>query len=79
MQPQRVQRFKICNDPYLKEKVRKEKVRDVVGLYLNPPDRALILCADEKGRVLASDRVAPISPLRPGLLERQTHDRNDMG
>jgi transposase len=51
-----------------------EKVRDVVGLYLNPPDRALVLCVDEKSQIQALDRTAPILPLRPGLPERQTHD-----
>jgi len=49
-------------------------VRDVVGLYLNPPDRALVLCVDEKSQIQALDRTAPILPLRPGLPERQTHD-----
>jgi hypothetical protein len=49
-------------------------VRDVVGLYLNPPDRALVLCVDEKSQIQALDRTAPLLPLRPGLPERQTHD-----
>jgi transposase len=69
VQPHRVQKFKISNDPHFEE-----KVRDVVGLYLNPPDRALILCVDEKSQIQALDRTAPILPLRPGLPERQTHD-----
>ena len=51
-----------------------EKVRDVVGLYLNPPEGALVLCVDEKTQVQALDRTAPILPLRPGLPERRTHD-----
>ena len=51
-----------------------QKVRDVVGLYLDPPDRALVLCVDEKSQIQALDRPAPILPLRPGLPERQTHD-----
>ena len=51
-----------------------DKVRDVVGLYLDPPDRALVLCVDEKSQIQALDRTAPILPLRPGLPERQTHD-----
>jgi transposase len=51
-----------------------EKVRDVVGLYLNPPDAALVLCVDEKTQVQALDRTAPVLPLRPGLPERRTHD-----
>jgi transposase len=69
VQPHRVEKFKISNDPQFEE-----KVRDVVGLYLNPPDRALVLCVDEKSQIQALDRTAPILPLRPGLPERQTHD-----
>src|SRR5215469_3661127 len=69
VQPHRVERFKISNDPHFEQ-----KVRDIVGLYLNPPDRALVLCVDEKSQIQALDRTAPILPLRPGLPERQTHD-----
>ena len=69
VQPHRVERFKVSNDPQFEE-----KVRDIVGLYLNPPDRALVLCVDEKSQIQALDRTAPILPLRPGLPERQTHD-----
>ena len=69
VQPHRVERFKISKDPHFEE-----KVRDIVGLYLNPPDRALVLCVDEKSQIQALDRTAPILPLRPGLPERQTHD-----
>ena len=69
IQPHRVERFKISNDPKFEE-----KIRDVVGLYLNPPDRALVLCVDEKSPKQALDRTAPLLPLRPGLPERQTHD-----
>jgi transposase len=69
VQPHRVERFKLSNDPKFEE-----KVRDVVGLYLNPPDRALVLCVDEKSQIQALDRTAPVLPLRPGLPERQTHD-----
>src|SRR5256886_14427615 len=69
VQPHRVEKFKLSNDPQFEE-----KVRDVVGLYLNPPDRALVLCVDEKSQIQALDRTAPILPLRPGLPERQTHD-----
>jgi len=69
VQPHRVEKFKLSNDPKFEE-----KVRDVVGLYLNPPDRALVLCLDEKSQIQALDRTAPILPLRPGLPERQTHD-----
>ena len=50
------------------------KVRDIVGLYLNPPDRAIVLSVDEKSQIQALDRTQPILPLRPGLPERQTHD-----
>lgn len=69
VQPHRVERFKLSNDPHFEE-----KVRDIVGLYLDPPDRALVLCVDEKSQIQALDRTAPILPLRPGLPERQTHD-----
>jgi transposase len=69
VQPHRVEKFKLSNDPHFEE-----KVRDVVGLYLNPPERALVLCVDEKSQIQALDRTAPILPLRPGLPERQTHD-----
>src|SRR3954452_5357864 len=69
VQPHRVERFKLSNDPQFEE-----KVRDIVGLYLNPPDRALVLCVDEKSQIQALDRTPPILPLRPGLPERQTHD-----
>jgi transposase len=69
VQPHRVERFKLSNDPKFEE-----KVRDVVGLYIDPPDRALVLCVDEKSQIQALDRTAPILPLRPGLAERQTHD-----
>lgn len=69
LQPHRVEKFKLSNDPKFEE-----KVRDIVGLYLNPPDRALVLCVDEKSQIQALDRTAPILPLRPGLPERQTHD-----
>jgi len=69
VQPHRVDRFKLSHDPQFEE-----KVRDIVGLYLDPPDRALVLCVDEKSQIQALDRTAPILPLRPGLPERQTHD-----
>jgi putative transposase len=69
VQPHRVEKFKLSNDPHFEE-----KVRDVAGLYLNPPDRALVLCVDEKSQIQALDRTAPLLPLRPGLPERQTHD-----
>jgi len=74
VQPHLVQKFKISNDPYFEE-----KVRDVIGLYLDPPDRALVLGVDEKSQIQALDRTAPILPLRPGLPERQTHDYKRYG
>jgi transposase len=67
--PHRVQTFKFSTDPELDA-----KVRDVVGLYLNPPDNAVVLCVDEKSQVQALDRTAPMLPLRPGLPQRATHD-----
>jgi transposase len=69
LQPHRVQTFKLSADPQFIE-----KVRDIVGLYLNPPDKALVLCADEKSQIQALDRRQPILPLRPGTPERRTHD-----
>ena len=74
IQPHRVEKFKISNDAQFEE-----KVRDVVGLYLHPPDRALVLCVDEKSQIQALDRTAPLLPLRPGLPERQTHDYKRYG
>ena len=55
------------------------KVRDVVGLYLNPPERALVLSVDEKSQIQALDRTAPILPMRPGMPQRQTHDYKRQG
>ena len=69
LKPHRVGRFKLSTDP---EFVR--KLRDVVGLYLNPPEKALVLCVDEKSQIQALDRTQPALPLRPGIPERQTHD-----
>jgi transposase len=69
IQPHRRETFKFSTDPQLEA-----KVRDVVGLYLNPPDNAVVLCIDEKSQVQALDRTAPVLPLRPGLPERATHD-----
>ena len=51
-----------------------EKVRDIVGLYLDPPDKALVLCVDEKAQIQALDRSQPVLPMRPGQVERRTHD-----
>ena len=61
--------FKLSTDPHFVD-----KVRDVVGLYLTPPDRALVLCVDEKSQIQALNRTAPILPVRPGLPEKATHD-----
>lgn len=69
LQPHRVEAFKLSADPFFVE-----KVRDIVGLYLNPPQRALVLCVDEKSQIQALDRTRPILPLRPGVPARQTHD-----
>jgi len=69
VQPWRRQTFKFSTDPELEG-----KVRDVVGLYLNPPEKAVVLCVDEKSQIQALDRTAPILPLRPGLPEKATHD-----
>jgi len=69
LQPWRVETFKFSTDPELEA-----KIRDVVGLYLNPPDQAIVLCVDEKSQVQALDRTAPVLPIRPGIPEKQTHD-----
>lgn len=69
LQPHRVENFKLSKDPQFVE-----KVRDIVGLYMNPPDRAIVLCVDEKSQVQALNRTQPILPLAPGVPARQTHD-----
>ena len=69
LQPHRTETFQLSADPFFVE-----KVRDIVGLYLNPPERAIVLCVDEKSPVQAWDRTRPLLPLRPGLPQRQTHD-----
>ena len=61
--------FRFSTDPELVA-----KVIDVVGLYLNPPENAIVLCVDEKSQIQALDRTAPILPLQPGLAERRSHD-----
>jgi transposase len=61
-------------EPHRAEAFKLSKVRDVVGLYLAPPDRALVLCVDEKPQIQATEGTAPISPMRPGQVERHTHD-----
>jgi transposase len=67
--PHRSETFKLSKDPMLVE-----KVRDIVGLYLNPPDKAVVLCFDEKGGIQALDRTQPLLPMRPGQIERRTPD-----
>src|SRR5579863_5618181 len=74
LQPHRVQSFKFSNDPQFAR-----KVRDIVGLYMNPPDKAIVLSVDEKSQIQALDRTQPIFPLRPGLPARQTHDHERHG
>jgi transposase len=74
LQPHRVETFKLSKDPLFIE-----KVRDIVGLYLHPPDRALVLCVDEKTQIQALDRTQPLLPLRPGQAERRTHDYTRYG
>jgi transposase len=69
LQPHRIETFKLSKDPLFID-----KVRDIVGLYLHPPDRALVLCADEKSQIQALDRSQPLLPMRPGQAERRTHD-----
>src|SRR5438094_2657721 len=69
LQPHRSETFKLSKDPLFID-----KVRDIVGLYLNPPDRALVLCVDEKSQIQALDRTAPLLPMRPGQIERRSHD-----
>jgi len=69
LQPYRVESFKLSRDPHFVE-----KLRDIVGLYLNPPDRAVVLSVDEKSQIQALDRTAPLLPLGPGIPARQTHD-----
>jgi transposase len=69
LQPHRVENFKFSKDPQFIE-----KVRDIVGLYMNPPDRAIVLCVDEKSQVQALNRTQPILPLAPGVPARQSHD-----
>ena len=67
--PHRTETFKLSKDPLFID-----KVRDIVGLYLNPPNKALVLCVDEKAQIQALDRSQPILPMRPGQVERRTHD-----
>jgi len=69
LKPHRQETFKLSTDPLFVE-----KVRDIVGLYLDPPTKALVLCVDEKSQIQALDRTQPILPLAPGIPERRTHD-----
>jgi transposase len=69
LKPHRQETFKLSTDPQFVE-----KVRDIVGLYLSPPERALVLCVDEKTQVQALDRSQPVLPMMPGVPERVTHD-----
>jgi transposase len=74
LQPHRQETWKLSKDPLFVE-----KVRDVVGLYLNPPERAVVLCVDEKSQIQALDRTAPILPMLPGTPQRATHDYKRSG
>jgi transposase len=74
LQPHRQDAWKLSKDPLFID-----KVRDVVGLYLNPPERAVVLCVDEKSQIQALDRTAPILPMLPGVPERATHDYKRAG
>jgi hypothetical protein len=69
LKPHRTEHFKLSSDPQFVD-----KVRDIVGLYLNPPEAAAVLCVDEKSQIQALDRSAPALPLMPGIPERHTHD-----
>ena len=69
LQPHRSETFKLSTDPLFVD-----KVRDIVGLYLSPPDRALVLCVDEKSQIQALDREQPVLPMMPGMPERRTHN-----
>ena len=69
LKPHRQETFKISADPLFVD-----KVRDIVGLYMNPPDHAVVLCVDEKSQMQALDRTQPMLPMRPGQVERRTHD-----
>ena len=69
LQPHRSETFKLSNDPLLVE-----KVRDIVGLYVNPPQHAAVFCVDEKPQIQALDRTQPVLPMQPGQPERRSHD-----
>src|SRR6059036_780999 len=69
LRPHQTEAFKLSPDPQFID-----KVRDIVGLYLNPPEAAVVLCVDEKAKIQALDRSAPVLPLMPGVAERRSHD-----
>lgn len=69
LQPHRVETFELSTDPQFVE-----KVRDIVGLYMSPPENAVVLCVDEKSQCQALDRTQPLLPIAPGQVERRTHD-----
>lgn len=74
LQPHRAETFKLSTDPHFVE-----KVRDIVGLYMSPPENAVVICCDEKSQMQALDRTQPLLPLRPGTPERRTHDYHRHG
>ena len=74
LRPHRQETFKLSSDPFFVE-----KVRDIVGLYLDPPLKAMVLCVDEKSQIQALDRTQPMLPLAPGIPERRTHDHERHG
>ena len=69
LQPHRAETLKLSSDPHFVD-----KIRDILGLYMSPPDRALVLCVDEKSQIQALDRTQPVLPMLPGIPERRTHD-----
>jgi transposase len=74
LKPWQTDTFKLSEDPQFID-----KVRDVVGIYLNPPDKAVVLCVDDKTNIRALDRTQPSLPMRPGQVERRTHDYKRCG
>src|SRR3712207_3989947 len=74
LQPHRSETFKLSNDPLFVE-----KVRDIVGLYLRPPDRALVPCENATSQIQVLDRTQPLLPMRPGQAERRSHDYTPHG
>ena len=74
LQPHRTETFKLSTDPQFVD-----KVRDIVGLYLDPPEKALVICVDEKSQIQALDRTQPLLPMRPGQIDRRTHDYDRHG